>query len=77
MTPVDYEVSVADTQKAWKAICRAVRRHHNAHGEYPSKLFVSMAGIAAIQYGVLDGMEDEIQIVAVAHWLADTTLTIA
>lgn len=77
MNPVDYEVSLADTRKAWKAICRAVRRHHNAHGEYPSKLFVSMAGIAAIQYGVLDGMEDEIQIVAVADWPADTTLTIA
>lgn len=74
---MEYEVKVDDVEKAWKHLCRAMRRHINAHGELPSTIFVSAAAIAAIQYGALKGMEEDIRIILVEQFDPTTNVTVA
>ncbi len=74
---MDITVTVEDVADAGEAIECAMVRHIDAHGELPLLLFVSPAGLAAIQHGTLGEATGEFKIVVVAHWRPSVTMTVA
>lgn len=75
------ELTAEDLKTAWVAICRAIRRHENAHGELPRFLYVGIAGATALKLGVendcIGDWIDDVNIILVGHWDVHTTMTLA
>lgn len=78
---MEVELTVDQLREAWLSVCRAIRRHENAHGELPRFLYVGIAGATAIKLGVegecIGDWVDDVQIVLVGHWDVHTTMTLA